>query len=249
MDPQILARLLSAYRATAERAKFEFKCLSEGGNADDVLAVDTEEESDGLTVRVQGPMDGFFGVSARDIIAELDDKKPKSIKLLIESPGGFVSEGLALYADLRARAEEGVKIAAESRGVVASAAVLPFLAADERSMGDGAMLMVHRPWGFLFAVGDYEDLKKESSAIENGLKAHTTNYAEILAKRTGMPKKDAEKAMADETWYAAEDAIEAGYAAALKEPQISEADRQLAAQAMQRAAAASMIVDRYKPTT
>lgn len=234
MDPELLAKMLQFYRSTADKANTTFKCLEEGGSAEDALVV--EAEGDKVTIRLQGPMDGFFGISAADVIAELDEKDPKEISLLIESPGGFVSEGVALYADIRARAKAGVKVEAESRGVVASAAVLPYLAADDRAMGDGAMLMIHNPWAMTFAVGDAEDIEKNTNAILNGLKAHTENYAQIVAERTDLTVADATKAMGAETWYSAEAAVSAGYAKAATKAPVNKTDRQLMAQARERMA-------------
>lgn len=242
MNPELLAKLLGHYRSAAERAGYQFKCLSEDGTADDALEI---EGNDGeVTVRIQGPMDGFFGCSAMDIIARLDKEKPKMVNLLIESPGGFVSEGIALYTDLRARAEEGVEVKAECRGVVASAAVLPYLAADVRTMGDGAMLMVHNPWAFMMAMGDKEDIEKTTGAILNGLTAHTENYADILAKRTGMDREEAAKAMAEETWYSSERAINSGFAATVASHVVSDGDRTRMVRAQQDLAA--NILRRFK---
>ena len=239
---EVLERLLRAYRAAEKRSGFVFPCLAEEGTRDGVMSASVEDEA--ITIRIQGPMDGFFGVSSHDVIAELDKAQSKKIFLLIESPGGFVHEGLSLFADLRARAEAGVEVIAESRGVVASAAVLPYLAADTRTMGDGALLMVHNPWGCMFACGDMEDIEKESKAILSGLKAHTSNYADILAKRTGMTKANAMKAMGAETWYASEEAISAGYAKAAGKEPLSEADSNVLTRA--RHDTAARIVQQFK---
>ena len=238
---EFLARLLKAYRAAEKRSGVTFDCLAEGGDRTRVMAAEVLEDT--ITVRIQGPMDGFFGVSSSDVIAELDKADAKKIVLLVESPGGFVSEGLALYADLRARAKAGIEITAESRGVVASAAVLPYLAADTRTMGDGTMIMVHNPWGFLIAIGDYADIDKETKGILNGLKAHTTNYASILADRTGMTSADATKVMNAETWYTAEEAISAGYAKTVTDEPLTAADTSVIARA--RLDAAASIISQF----
>ncbi len=242
MNPDDLARLIKSYRAVEMRSGIRFPCLEEGGVRADAL--ETESEDDKVTIRLQGPMDGWFGASARDIIEVLDEHDPKEIMLLIESPGGFVHEGLALYSDLRARAEKDVVVKAEARGVVASAAVLPYLAGDTRTMGDGSMLMVHNPWGVLIAVGDYADTEKASKQQLNGLKSHTTNYLEILAKRTKMTKQAARKAMDDETWYTADQAIDSGYAAKAVPEMVATAERDLMAD--RRDSLAASLIKQYR---
>lgn len=208
-----LAQAYRAYKTRAARAGRRYKCLSKGGTHEDALSVQSKGST--TTVRITGPLDGgFFGVDAAEIVNELDESKAKAIKLLVDSPGGLVTEGLTLYSDLRARADAGVKVEAEARGLVASAAVLPFLAADHRTMGDGSMIMVHNPWAFLFLMGDMNEIEKESRSTIRVLKAMTKNYKALLAERTGMTQAEAGDAMDDETWYTSSEAIEAGYAQA-----------------------------------
>ena len=73
-------------------------------------------------------MDPFWGgCDVPALIAELDKAKPKSLRVLIESPGGLVSYGLALFNDLSPGGSVTVWLSRlEAAGIVASAAVLPF---------------------------------------------------------------------------------------------------------------------------
>ena len=134
---EFLVKMLNHFRAVATHAGVEFKCLEEDGTNENVL--ETSQDGDEMVMRIQGPLDDWYGVSAKEIIAKLDEANPKKLRLLIESPGGFVTEGLALYSDLRARTKAGTTIISEARGLVASAAILPFLAADTRYMGEGSI--------------------------------------------------------------------------------------------------------------
>lgn len=171
-------------------------------------------------LRVQGPLDSWWGgANVPELIAELDKAQPMSLRVLIESPGGLVSDGLALYSDLRARAREGMGLSTEARGIVASAAVLPFLAAppEARSMGDGSMIMVHNVWTALFLVGDSGEIRSEAEKAANAAEKMSDTYASILVDRTGMASDTARAAMNAETWYSAADAVEAGYAARVVE--------------------------------
>ena len=153
------------------------------------------------------------------LIAELDNAKPKALKLLIDSPGGLVSFGFALYSDLVARQREGMSLVTEARGIVASAAVLPFLAAgaDDRTMGDASMLMIHNVWGFLMFMGDANQLRAEADKQIKAMDAMTDNYAAIVGKATGMKAADVTAAMDAETWYSAAESVEAGFAAEVAE--------------------------------
>ena len=200
-----------SYMKAAARAGRSYPVMD---SLDPNVALAGEMVDDEAVVRIQGPMDGYWGVSAERIIAKLDSLNATKIRLLIDSPGGLVSEGLSLYTDLNARMAKGTTIITEGRGLVASAAVLPFLAAnlENRSVRDGTMIMIHNPWTFLMALGDVSDLSKESSAVINGLKAHTDNYVSLLAKRVAKTKKEAADAMNAESWYPAEEAVTNGFA-------------------------------------
>ena len=231
---EFLVKMLNHFRAVAKHAGVEFKCLEEEGTNEGVL--ETSQDGDEMVMRIQGPLDDWYGVSAKDIIAKLDEANPKKLRLLIESPGGFVSEGLALYSDLRARATNGTEITAEARGLVASAAILPFLSADTRLMGEGSMLMVHEPWGCLFACGTASELEKWGSQTTKALRSMTKTFVNVLSDRTEDTKKSVAELLADETWYTSDEAIEAGYASAMssKKKEISAGVRKAAAQAFAR---------------
>lgn len=209
MDPKFLAALLKYYRGAASRAGVTFRCLED----DDDNGLVVEQDGDTFVARIQGPMDGgWFGFSAAELITAMDEAKPSSIRLLIESPGGFVDEGMALYTDLRARAGEGVAVRAESRGLVASAAVLPFLAADDRAMGEGAMLMIHNVWGLVIAIGDADEITKATGKTIRALEALTANFRATIEDRTTLAAAAVRTAMDEETWYNSDEAIAAGFA-------------------------------------
>ncbi len=166
-----------------------------------------------VTVRLQGPMDGGYwgGTSAADIIEAMQGAK--SVHMIIDSPGGLVSEGFSLYSELRSLAEDGVTITTEGRGLVASAAVLPFVAGDERDLAEGTMMMIHNPWGMMFLVGDDAIMEDESRKMVAALRALKDNYAVQVSVRTGKPKSDVLGAMRDETWYNLDESEEFGFMA------------------------------------
>ena len=207
---QYLQRLLAFYQKTSERAGVEYRCLADEGNRADAL--ETEEDGDSMTLRIQGPLDGFFGVSADDIIQRLDKSNPQKLHVLIDSPGGFVKQGMTLYSDFRGRVENGVEVSTEARGLVASAAVLPFVAGDDRTMGDGAMLMIHNVWSFFFAIGDASEIETSAKKSVKAMNALTDNTASIIAKRTSNKANAVAEWMNDETWFDAEEAVENGFA-------------------------------------
>ena len=205
------------------------------------------KDGDETTLRVQGPMDPFWGgCDVPALIAELDEANPKSLRVLIESPGGLVSYGLALFNDLARRQREGMALRTESAGIVASAAVLPFLAApkENRTVTEGSLLMVHEVWGGFFFVGSASELETEAAKQVKAMSAMTSTYAGIVEKATGMSAKDVKSALADETWYSAKEAVDAGYAAQVAEasPKDDEDEGEQARQTAQARAALSQFM-------
>ena len=210
----------AAYRAIQARAGVSLRCLDpNAAEPPPITSVTTGRDDDAraLAVRVQGPLDAWFGFDVRALITDLDAADPQSIHLLIESPGGFLSDGLALYNDLRARARSGVTVTAEVRGVVASAAVLPFLAAETRTMTTGTELMIHNPWSLLLLAGTADDIEDTVTKVVGGLRSAEKTYRDVLVERTGASHQQVTAWLKDETWFAPEEAVTAGFATAVIE--------------------------------
>ena len=208
----------AAYRAIQARAGVSLRCLDPDAAAAPPitsLTVGADDDARALAVRVQGPLDAWFGFDVRALITDLDAADPQSIHLLIESPGGFLSDGVALYNDLRARARSGVTVTAEARGVVASAAVLPFLAAETRTMTTGTELMVHNPWSLLLMAGTADDIEDTVTKVVAGLRSGEKTYRDVLVERTGASRQQVTAWLKDETWFAPEEAVAGGFATAV----------------------------------
>ncbi len=208
----------AAYRAIQARAGVSLRCLDPDAAETPPITSLTAAADAGaraVTVRVQGPLDDWFGFDVRALIADLDEADPHAIHLLIESPGGFLSDGLALYNDLRGRARNGVTVTTEARGVVASAAVLPFLAADTRTMTTGTELMVHNPWSFVLLAGNADQIDDEVRKVVTGLRASEQTYRDVLVERTGASRQTVTTWLKDETWFAPADAMTGGLATAV----------------------------------
>ena len=220
MDPDLRALIESratAYRAIQAHAGVSLRCLDpDADDAPEPASVDSDGAG-AVTVRIQGPLDWFWGFDYRALIEQLDEAEPTSVHLLIESPGGFLSDGLALYVDLRARAREGVTVTAEARGVVASAAVLPFLATDERTMSTGTELMMHDPWSWVFELGTADEIESQVGKTIKGLRAGEKTLREVVMERTGKSRQQVSPWLSDETWFTPAEAVEAGLATGIAE--------------------------------
>ena len=118
--------------------------------------------------------------------------------------------------------------------MVASAAVLPFLAAEERTMTTGTMLMVHEPWSFLIALGTTDEIEGEAGKMIKNLRAGERSLRDILAERTGKSRQKVSAWLKDETWLAPDEAVETGFATAVIEDTAAQAEQDEQARALAR---------------
>lgn len=147
---------------------------------------------------------GGWGISAKDFKADLDRVRgSKKIKLLLNSPGGEIFAGMAVYNLLAGFRE---KIFVEVMGVAASIASVVALAGKELVMAEGSYLMIHEASGFVF--GDARDMRKTAEVLEK----FNAQIAGIYANNSNLSKEEAAAAMQEETWYTAEEAIANGFA-------------------------------------
>jgi len=167
-----------------------------------------------VALRLYDPIDSYggeWGVSAKEFVAVLDELPADTteIRLLVNSPGGEVWEGLAILNALRAHP---ARVVAVVEGIAASSASFIAAGVDELVMMENAELFVHRAWGL--AIGNAVDLRKLADELEH----EDRNLASIYAAKTGAPVDDWLAAMSADTWYSAEEAVAAKLADRVMKP-------------------------------
>lgn len=125
------------------------------------------------------------------------------IDLHVNSPGGIVSDGLVIYNALR---DHPARIEAIVDGLAASAASWIVQAAETVTMNRYSEMMIHD--GLALTLGNEAD-HLETAAI---LGKMSDNIASIYAARAGGTVKSWRAAMLAETWYSAQEAVDAGLA-------------------------------------
>lgn len=146
---------------------------------------------------------GYYGVSAKSFIDKLRSLNANNITLSINSPGGDVFAGIAIYNALR---NSGKNVTVRVLGVAASAASLIAMAGNKIVMPENSFLMVHNPW--TFAMGNAEELRDTADVLDKIGASLTATYV----ARTGQSEEDVKKLLAEETWLSAEDAVAMGFA-------------------------------------
>lgn len=146
------------------------------------------------------------GVSANRIAGALRAIGGDDVTVHINSPGGDMFEGLAIYNILR---EYQGKVTVKVLGLAASAASIIAMAGDEVQIGRGAFLMIHNAW--IVAAGNRNDFREYADYLEPFDKA----MADIYAARSGMSPEDVQSLMDKESFIGGSDAVTRGLADSL----------------------------------
>jgi ATP-dependent protease ClpP protease subunit len=143
------------------------------------------------------------GVTAKRIAAALRSMGKGSVTVNVNSPGGDMFEGLAIYNLLR---EHDGEVTVKVLGLAASAASIIAMAGDKVQIARAGFLMIHNAW--VMAIGNRNDLIE----VADTLKPFDEAMASIYAARTGDDQKAMAKLMDAETWIGGEAAVEGGFA-------------------------------------
>jgi len=167
-------------------------------------------------IYIYGEIDDFkwWGdeVTPTDIKEELDKLKDvDSINVYVNSPGGGVFAGVAIYNELR-RVNKPVTSYVD--GIAASIASLIVLAADKVVMPFNAMLMIHNVW--TCACGDHKELRELADKVE---KIQDSTVTAAYERKTGLSKEKLSEMMDEETWLNGEEAVKLGFADVVEEEQ------------------------------
>lgn len=139
--------------------------------------------------------------SGMSIVNQIKNLDVDEIRVHIDSYGGSVSEGWAIYNALR---QHPAKIVAYGDGFVASAALYPFLAGDERIASSLSAYYFHQV--LVTASGYADDLRAAADDAEKMTEIGINAFVE----RTGMTADEVRTLMESETWLAPQEALEKG---------------------------------------
>lgn len=145
--------------------------------------------------------DVIDATTAQKVKATVVGQMPVTVQ--INSPGGSVTDALAIYSILR---KHPGRVTAIVDGLCASAATLIALAADEIVMAEHSLLMVHNPW--TVASGDADQMRKTADTLD----VASREMAALYTERTGLSAEKITAIMGAETWFNSYEAVDAGFA-------------------------------------
>ena len=154
------------------------------------------------TFLIYSEIGGFWGVTSEEIASFLRENKNKDVQIRINSVGGSVTEGVAIYNLLKAHNGK-VEIAIDS--ICASIATIIALAGDSIKMNLGSIFMIHNPWSMAF--GESEDFRKEAEVLD---KFKETLVSIYMTKFNGSEEEIVEM-MNSESWLSDKEAMKFGF--------------------------------------
>lgn len=145
---------------------------------------------------------GLWGITAKDFATALKEiPEDHAITVRINSPGGSVFDGYAIFNALKARSAQ---ITTKIEGLAASMASVIALAGSKVTAAANSIVMIHNPWSGV--SGDSDDLRKMADLLDK----LTGQLVGIYAAKTGLPEADVRAAMDAETWFTGAEAKEWG---------------------------------------
>ena len=158
------------------------------------------------------------GVSATDVVEFVRDQKGNPINVRINSPGGFVYDGMVMY---NALAGHDGHVTVTVEGLAFSMASVIAMSGDSVKMFKASDFGIHRAWGL--AVGNQKEMRSAAAWLET-IDEH---LVEIYQEKTGKSAKQIGEWMdgeSDGTLFSASDALEHGFADEVIDPKKSKSD-------------------------
>lgn len=177
---------------------YEIKALSKGEEA-------TESVAELYIYGNIGDRWNEDGVIASELVRDIAALDVSTINLRINSYGGSVPDGLAIYNALR---RHPATVAVYVDGVAISCASYIAMAGDTITMAKNAQMMIHAPWSF--AYGNAPQLREQADVLDRYSKAMASAYAD----KSGKTYDDALAFLTDgkDHWFLAEEAVTEGFA-------------------------------------
>lgn len=143
------------------------------------------------------------GFTAKRMSGALRSIGEKPVTVAINSPGGDMFEGLAIFNMLK---DHKFEVTVKVMGLAASAASLIAMAGDAIQMGQGSFLMIHNAWGVV--VGNQHDMRAAADMFAPFDEA----MADIYASRSALDVDEVAKMMDAESFINAKEALAKGFA-------------------------------------
>lgn len=164
---------------------------------------------DSNAIDMRGPIGDFEGgIDAQGFHDALQEHNGADVTLMLDSPGGVVSDGLSIYNALM---QYSGKVTVHVDTMAASIASVIACAADHVVINSNAQFMIHKAW--TVAMGNSTDFRGLIEQLDqlDGM------IADVYVERTGASRDELMDMMEKETYLSAQDAVAIGFADEINE--------------------------------
>ncbi len=159
-------------------------------------------DSDGKAhLYIYDVIEDYWGFGAMECVHELAEVTADTVVVHLNSPGGLVYEGFAIYNTLRAHP---ARIEVVVEGLAASISSVIAMAGDEITVMRTAQVMIHDPWTII--LGNAEEMRREAEVLD-GLK---TQILDAYVAKAGGKRDEISELMTSETFLSGAEALELG---------------------------------------
>ena len=152
---------------------------------------------------------GTWGVDSKSFIEEIKQISTENVLLRINSPGGSVIDGLSIHDAIKRMPQN---VTAQVEGLAASIASIIALGADKITMSQNSLFMIHNVWGG--ETGGSKDMRKAADLMDK----MGDRLVNIYVGKTGKDESEIRNWMDEETWFTADEALEAGFIDSIEKP-------------------------------
>ena len=142
------------------------------------------------------------GVTAKQFVKDLAALDVANLNVRINSPGGSVFDGAAIFNAIK---RHKAAVTTYIDGMALSIASVIAEAGDKVVMADNALFMIHQPFGMV--RGTAEDMRGTAEALDKV----SETIRNVYKDKSGKSEEDLRAAMDAETWYTAQEALDAGF--------------------------------------
>lgn len=172
-------------------------------------------ESDSTELLVYGEIadNSWWGeVGAKEFVADLARITTNNITARINSIGGNVFAGMAIYNSLK---QHKATVTTYIDGLAASAASIIAMAGDKIVMPTGSMMMIHNAW--TYTAGNADELREQADTLDK----IDESIVAVYKAKTGLEDKQIKDMMSKDTWLTASEAKNLGFATDIEDLNIS----------------------------
>jgi ATP-dependent Clp protease, protease subunit len=171
-------------------------------------AVDVYIDSDIVDATTQEIYKNYFGddspTSYKSFRDQLNIDNLKTVNIFINSPGGMVTEAMAIHDLIVEMQSKGITVNTKGRGIIASAATY-ILMAGNSDMSENSWFMIHNVAGF--AYGNVNEVENQART----LRKFNDQITKFYSNATGLSETVIGNMMDKETWLSATEAKDKGF--------------------------------------